>query len=467
MQESIVGSQFTGSYRCADDGKIVPSITGRAWICADTELVFQSDDPVCERNCLTSSFVGAGVIGIACAHYLCESGYRVKVIEQDRIGSACSKANCGYICPSHVLPLTEPGAVSAGLRSIFNPHAAFRFRPQARLSLYRWLWEFAQHCNRSQMLDASHHLHAILEFSAAEYRKLLAERMFDGEWHDNGLLYVFASQRGFDAFARTDALLSDLHGLKAKRIDGTALPDFDAALKSGLAGGFYYRDDASLHPDTFVSRWAEATRHRGVEYVEQCRLDDVEKTAGSVTALLTSQGKLRADYYVIATGAWSGKLGKLLDCQLPVEPGKGYSVTMNRPDTVPTHPMLFPEHRVGMTPFDKTYRLGSMMEFAGFDTTIPEHRIRQLQESAEPYLTHPIGSEILETWYGWRPMTWDSLPIVGRAPSYTNVLLATGHNMLGLTLAPGTGRIIGGSCRRSSAGYSCQRVYARTFLIGF
>jgi D-amino-acid dehydrogenase len=95
-----------------------------------------------------------------------------------------------------------------------------------------------------------------------------------------------------------------------------------------------------------------------------------------------------------------------------------------------------------VTPFDDAYRLGSMMEFVGFDQSIPDKRIQQLKRSAEPYLKQPWTEEIFETWYGWRPMTWDSLPVIGQAPGLDNVFLATGHNMLGLSLAPSTGRLL-------------------------
>ena len=141
-------------------------------------------------------------------------------------------------------------------------------------------------------------------------------------------------------------------------------------------------------------------------------------------------------------GAWSRRLGRELRCSIPVEPGKGYSVTMRRPALCPRHSMLFPEHKVGVSPFEDGYRLGSMMEFAGFDDRIPQQRIQQLRNSAAPYLLEPHTLGPAETWYGWRPMTWDSLPIIGPVPRLRNAFLATGHNMLGLSLAPSTGRLI-------------------------
>ena len=159
-------------------------------------------------------------------------------------------------------------------------------------------------------------------------------------------------------------------------------------------------------------------------------------------ALETSNGRFEAARFVFATGAWSAKLAPLLGCRIPVEPGKGYSITMARPARCPAHPMLFPEKRVGVSPFEQGYRLGSMMEFAGFDTSIPEARIRQLRASAEDFLVEPHADPVLETWYGWRPMTWDSLPILGQVPNLKNAYLATGHNMLGLATATGSGRLL-------------------------
>lgn len=151
---------------------------------------------------------------------------------------------------------------------------------------------------------------------------------------------------------------------------------------------------------------------------------------------------MRAEQFVIATGAWSTRLSKELGCRVPIQPGKGYSVTMTRPDPCPRHPMLFPEHRVGVTPFREGYRLGSMMEFAGYDSTIPERRIAQLRKSAQPYLIAPYTGVEQHTWFGWRPMTWDSLPIIGPVPRLANAFLATGHNMLGMSLATATGRLV-------------------------
>ena len=104
--------------------------------------------------------------------------------------------------------------------------------------------------------------------------------------------------------------------------------------------------------------------------------------------------------------------------------------------------MIFQEHRVAATPMDSGYRLGSMMEFAGYDTSISEKRLALLKRAAECYLTVPYADPVEERWFGWRPMTPDGIPRIGRSPRLKNVFLAAGHNMLGLSMAPATGRLI-------------------------
>lgn len=386
--------------------------------------------------------VGAGVIGVACAHYLDAAGLRVTVIDQGTIGGACSGGNCGYICPSHVLPLTEPGAFGVAIKSLFTPDAPFRVKPRLDPALWNWMWQFARRCTHKQVLEVGVHLKAILDASIAEYRRLVRDEGLDCQWQETGLLYVLRTERGMRAFAETDKLLAGHFGVPAVRLDGAALPAFDPALKAGLAGAYHYPGDASLRPDLLMASWSQKLVTRGVRFIEHCRLERVNRADARVTGIETSQGPLAAERYVFALGGWSPRIAKELQCPIPIEQGKGYSVTMHRPDPCPRHPMLFPEHRIGVSPFEDGYRLGSMMEFAGYDESIPEKRIRQLHDSAKPYLITPSGPGPEKTWYGWRPMTWDSLPIIGQVPRLSNAFLSTGHNMLGMSLATATGKLV-------------------------
>ena len=386
--------------------------------------------------------VGAGIVGVACAHYLARAGHRVTVIDQGRIGGGSSHANCGHVCFSHVLPLTEPGSLRAGLASLLHPDAPFRIRPPLRPHTLWWLLRFATRCTRRWMHEAARHQQTLLNSSRVEYAQMFTAGEVDAQWRRSGLLYVLRSARGMDRFAAQDAMLRAEYGVGARRIEGDALPRFDAALRPGLAGGFHYEGDVSLRPDVLMAGWTRHLAARGARFEGNCRLRSVRIARGRIAGIATERGELRADEYVFAAGAWSRQLAAELGCRIPVEPGKGYSITTSAPRIAPRHPMLFAEHGVGVTPFEDGYRLGSIMEFAGYDTSIPAPRLRQLAESARHYLHDPIGGAVQERWFGWRPMTWDSLPIIGPVPGLGNATLATGHHMLGLTMAPATGRLV-------------------------
>lgn len=390
----------------------------------------------------TALIAGSGIIGLACAHYLAKAGTRVTVIDRGRIAGECSYANCGYICPSHVLPLTEPGAVSMAIKSLFKRNAAFRVKPRFSPALWYWMFQFAIRCRHEPMLEAGRHLKAILDASMDEYKTLMQEEKLDCGWKENGLLYVLQSERGMNEFAETDRLLTEEFGVTARRIAGDDLPSLDPALKPGLAGAFLYEGDTSVRPDRLNAEWRSLLESNGVTFLENCELRGISKSGDRIQNLRTSHGDMEADAYVIALGASVSRWQQDLECRIPVQPGKGYSVTMRRPDPCPKYPMLLPEHRVGVSPFDDGYRLGSMMEFAGFDRSVSPARIQQLKDSAKPYLVTPFVEGEEERWFGWRPMTWDSLPIIGRVPKLENAWLATGHNMLGLSLATSTGRLI-------------------------
>src|SRR5207244_9989552 len=181
---------------------------------------------------------------------------------------------------------------------------------------------------------------------------------------------------------------------------------------------------------------------RGVTIRERCPMTGFVTERGHARVLLTAGGELPADAFVVATGAWTPLLNRHLGCRVPIQPGKGYSLTMPRPAKCPAIPLIFEEHRVAVTPLRSGYRLGSTMEFAGYDTTLNPRRLALLKEGARHYLEEPYTEPIQEAWFGWRPMTPDSLPIIDRSPALSNVFITAGHNMLGVSMAPATGRLV-------------------------
>jgi D-amino-acid dehydrogenase len=386
--------------------------------------------------------VGGGVVGAACAYYLSKADWSVTVVDQAAFGRGCSHANCGLVTPSHVLPLAVPGAVRSSLMALLRPGGPLSIKPRFDPALWAWLFGFARRCNHRDMLAAGRAIQALLNSSRRLYDELIRTEALECEWETKGVLFVFQTRAAFAHSNEAVKLLVDEFAMPARRIDSDELETLEPALKPGLAGAWHYQNDAHLRPDKLMTGWKRVLTERGIALREHCPVSGVIREGGRARAIATGQGEIRADAFVFATGAWTPLLAEQLGCRVPIQPGKGYSLTMRRPARCPTYPLLFEEHRVAVTPMQSGYRLGSTMEFAGYDTTLDRRRLQLLRDGAAPYLLEPPDEPVEEEWFGWRPMTYDSKPIIDRSPKLGNVWLAAGHNMLGLSMSPATGLLV-------------------------
>lgn len=388
--------------------------------------------------------VGGGLVGMASALFLSRAGWRVTLVERTSIGGGSSGSNCGLVCPSHVLPLAEPGMVAEGLKALFRPNSPLKIKPRPDPALWSWFYHFARRCNERDMVASARGIQPLLASSVRLFEAMLKDDGLDCEWERQGLLFVYASKEALDAYAPTDRLLTDSFGCPARRLDGPGLSALEPAVRDGLAGAWYYEDDAHLRPDRLLAAWRSWLVDRGATVHEGRTFEGFAPgpAPGWASAALTDQGPIEADAFVMAVGAWTPLMSRHLGVRLPIEPGKGYTLTMPRPAVCPRVPMIFPETRVAVTPFHTSYRIGSTMEFAGLDESVRPGRLELLRQGARPYLKEPWCEPVEESWFGWRPMTFDGLPVIDRSPAYDNVLIAAGHNMIGLTMAPATGKLV-------------------------
>lgn len=387
--------------------------------------------------------IGGGVVGACCAYYLAKAGSQVIILDRGQFGAGCSHANCGFICPSHILPLATPGAIWSTLKTLFQKNSPLKVRPGVVLGNMSWFLGFARRCNRRDMLKAGEGIQALLQSSRSLFQELIQAEGIDCEWETKGLLFVFQSRKQFEHYVHTDELLQTHFGMAAKRFDSASLAELEPALKPGQAGGYLYQSDAQVRPDRLMSELKRVLISKGVEIRENCEAINFVRSSSGVQAVGTAtDDEVSGDRFVIATGAWTPRLNVELGCSVPILPGKGYSLTMPRPSHCPTYPLIFEEHRVAVTPFRSGYRLGSTMEFAGFDESLNRSRLGLLTDAAKLYLRDPIAEPVQEEWWGWRPMTFDGLPIIDYAPVARNVIVAAGHNMLGLSMATATGKLV-------------------------
>lgn len=386
--------------------------------------------------------IGGGVVGVACAYYLQAAGWKVTLIDQSEVGRGCSHGNCGLICPSHVLPLAAPGAVRVAVRAFLQRNGPFSIKARFDPALWSWLLQFARKCNHHDMISAGHAIQGLLNSSRALYDELIQREGLSCEWEHRGLLFVFQHHAALNHYTETDHCMRKEFGVPARRLDSEELVAMEPALKPGLAGAWYYEADAHLRPDRLMTAWRKVLEQKGVAIHERCAVEKFIRDNGRLRAITTSKGEMSAEHFVFAVGAWTPLWQRGLGCKIPIQPGKGYSITMARPAKCPTIPLIFEEHRVVATPMQSGYRLGSTMEFAGYDRSLSPRRLELLRAGARPYLHEPLGQPVEEEWYGWRPMTYDGKPIIDRCPELSNTMIAAGHNMLGLSMAPATGKLV-------------------------
>jgi D-amino-acid dehydrogenase len=392
------------------------------------------------RKCDTL-VLGGGVIGLACAHYLLASGRSVTVLDQGRAGCGSSHGNCGTLTPSHAPPLAMPGMLAGALACLFRPDAPFRIAPRLDPALLRWLLEFAGRCNWRDFHRAAAARAPLLLGSRDLIASLVAEQGLDCEFEPSGTLYVFRDARAFEHSAWLPRALAEI-GVPIDTLTGAAIQAREPALKDGVVGGYFNPRDAHLRPDRYVAELARLVRAGGGVIEEQTRVDAIERGSGRIERVLTSRGDFSAREVVLALGAWSPAFGRQLGLRLPIQPGKGYSITYTRPALCPRVPLVLKEPAVCVTAWGSGYRLGSTMEFCGYDTRLNRTRLDALKRGAAAFLHQPAGGEITEEWYGWRPMTPDDLPMLGRAPGVDNLIVATGHGMLGVSMSAMTGLLV-------------------------
>ncbi len=385
--------------------------------------------------------LGAGAVGLACAWSLLQAGRRVRVIDQGVAGGGSSHGNCGTITPSHAPPLIGPGSIGQALRWMLQPDAPLFIRLRADPALARWLFGCARRCNRRDWLASAQAKAALLHLSRAELERLLAASGIDCGFEAGGLVYAFRDPRRYAAMLDEVDDLRAL-GIEVEPMNAARIERDEPALRPGLAGGLRFPGDAQLRPEAYVSGLAAAVRAAGGIIDEHCEVRGFGTDGDRIASVVTAAGERRARDVVLALGAWSPLLARTLRLRLPMQPGKGYSITYSRPAVVPRQPLVLKERAVCVTAWRDGFRLGSTMEFSGFDSRLNRLRLDALVRGAAEYLHVPEGPQRLEEWYGWRPMSIDDVPLIGRAGRWRNLLLATGHGMLGVTMSAGTGRLV-------------------------
>ena len=386
--------------------------------------------------------IGGGSIGLNCAYYLLKAGRSVTLIDAKKIAAGSSSGNAGHIVPSHIVPLAAPGMIGTSLKWMLNPATSpFSMKVSLDPAYLIRLMQFAMACSAANVEHAIPPLKALGLLSAQNFADMVAAENFDCHYQQTGLLFLYKNE---DAFAggKHEAEILHQNGLPAEVLDRKAVHEREPGALSDVIGGVHFTGDASLNPARFLQLLVERVRGMGATLQENTPVIHLERANGKISSIHTPVAEFEPELVILAAGAWSPSVARGLQINVPIQPARGYSLTMTAPQIMPKQALILGERRVAVTPMGDQLRFTGRLELSPLDTTVNQKQITSIEQAVREYIQLDSKLEIRETWAGLRPTTPDGMPIIGFAPNYSNLLLATGHAMLGLSLGPGTGQVV-------------------------
>jgi D-amino-acid dehydrogenase len=384
--------------------------------------------------------IGGGIIGLSTAVELAGGGARVTVLEKDRVGFGCSYGNAGWMTPCFALPLPMPGLFFKSIKWLLDPEGPLYIKPSVDPLLFRWLTRFMLSMNEKQTQGAIEALVLLSQVSLQKYAKLAME-FPQIDFKKNGLLMVAQTKSGVAAAVEEMERVRP-HGVPGRFLEPNEVAAMEPALTGFIEGAVYFPEEGQAEPLRVVQALAQKALALGVQIREGVEVQDLEINNRAVQGLITSQGNLKADTYVLATGSWSQEIGKKIGLRVPILGGKGYAMIVPPLEKQPRYPMMLIEKKIAITPRENSLRISGTLELVNQDFSITEKRVKAIFRGTREFLTLPETLDVKEVWRGLRPCTPDGVPMLGFTKKAGNLMLACGHQMLGLQAGYGTGQLV-------------------------
>jgi len=401
--------------------------------------------------------IGAGIVGLSTAYYLHKKGVEVTVLDNTDGTDNCSFGNAGYIAPSHLITLSSPGIISQGLKWMMNPESPFYVKPRLNIDLMKWAWLFKKAATAKRVKAAVPVLYDLTVRSQRLYEEILGEENINAGYKKHGLLMICKTQETLNHEIELVKLVQK-YGLEADVLTKADIERMEPNVQYEMKGGVHFGCDASMTPNLFMREFQNRLIQAGVNIQFNTNLQKIAYQNGSIDKIFTDKGEFKADEYVLAAGSWTPNLMKQINIDLPLQAGKGYSFTIPDPVVMPSLPAILTEGKIAITPMSHGLRFAGTMELAGTQLNINPRRVKGIIKAVKdfmPQFREQDFSQINE-WAGLRPCSPDGLPYIGRTKKYDNLLVGTGHAMLGLTLGPITGHLLAQEIMGEKLDYSSR-----------
>ncbi|MBK8783471.1 MAG: FAD-dependent oxidoreductase [Anaerolineales bacterium] len=386
--------------------------------------------------------IGGGPVGLSCAYYLLKSGRKVTILDAKEIGKGSGSGNAGHIVPSHIIPLAAPGVVTSALKWMLDPaHSPFGMKVSLNPNYISWLLKFVLACSEANVQKSIKPLNDLGQLSAKNFAQIVAEEKFDCSYQEKGLLFLYKTEKAFHD-GQHEGEFMQKHGIPVSVYDKMKIHEVEPAALDDIIGGVHFTGDAHLNPAVFLKLLSDRVRAMGAEMLENTTVTGFESAGGKVRVVKTSAGEFEAEHVILAAGALTPSVAKDLKLNIPIQPARGYSLTMSATKTMPSHALILGERRIAVSPVDGLLRFTGRLEVGNYSMEPDPVWLQRIENSAREYLRLDEKLDVKETWAGLRPTTPDGMPIIGKSPKHDNLFLATGHAMLGLSLGPGTGQVV-------------------------
>jgi len=389
------------------------------------------------------TIIGGGVVGLCCAYYLNKEGYQVSIVDRHDITDGCSFGNMGYISPSHFIPLASPGIVSQGLKWMLRSSSPFYIKPRLNWGLVQWGLTFWKNSNAQRVKESIPHLNNLLQLSRELMNDLKRELNDSFTMIEKGCWTLYKTKKTGDHEKHLTEQAVSL-GLKTQTYTAAQVQELESEVEVDVAGGVLWLDDCHLDSGKLMRSLHRDLQASGVKFFLNAEVKGFERTNGKINAVITNKEKLIADEVIVANGSWMPNVAKMAGVHLLMQPGKGYSVVYENMEKNLRRPAILIEGRTAMTPIDRWLRIGGTMELSGHSDNILPKRVMAIYDAVREYFPSLDISrpEPGRAWYGYRPVTPDGLPYIGKHKKFSNLTFAGGHAMLGVSAAAATGKLV-------------------------
>lgn len=387
--------------------------------------------------------IGGGIIGLSSAYYLLQQGHQITIIDKTNMQDGCSYGNAGYVSPSHFVPLASPGVVKQGFKWMTNSKSPFYVQPRLSKSLINWGMKFIKSANTTHVQASAIPLRDINLLSKKLYEDLCAVPGFNFYYANKGMLDFFRTDENAHHGEEMVEASKKL-GLDAKLLSKEEVQQMEPSLNMDIKGAVYFKCDSHMYPNKLMKDMIAFLTNNGVTIKTNEHVKSFIKEGNNIKGVQTNASEYFANYLVLAAGAWSGEIAARLNINIPMAAGRGYSMTFEDLPFKIKQPIILSEAKVALTPMaENKIRFGGTMEITSTNTPPRMNRVKGILESVKKYfpdaeIPFPEKDKI---WFGFRPCSADGLPYIGKI-KYNNLVIATGHAMLGLSLGPATGKLV-------------------------